>query len=266
MSSENSQDKIPGTPRKRYVYPKMHDGKEPFFPNFLLKEWIVGAMFLTAFMIWVINNHVVLGSIANPSDSNYIPMPDWYFYFLYQFLKYFSGPNLVWGTFWIPIISMVILFGIPWLDRGKTRKIQHRPLAAISMVLFVFMCIWLTAEAYQQHQYEVGGSAAASTSATSTGGSGGLPFAVSHPKNTTILNTSMPGYTIFQNNCAGCHGSDLKGVIGPELLGIGNKASATQLQTVITKGFSPNMPPSGGLSSTQQVKQVAQWLATQTQQ
>ncbi len=261
MSADDPKDRIKGAPRKRWVNRKMHDGREPFFPNFLLKEWIAGAMFLTAFMIWVINNHVHLGSIANPSDSTYIPMPDWYFYFLYQFLKYFPGPDLAWGTVAIPIISILLLMFVPWLDRGKTRRPIHRPIAATAMVLFVFMSIWLTAEAYQQHQYEVSGSAGGGT----TSATGGLPFAVSHPTSTALLNTSMPGYTVFQNTCSGCHGTDLKGGFGPELLGIGNAATSSQLLPVVKKGFNPNMPPSGGLTSSVQLQQVVDWLATQTQ-
>ena len=46
-------------------------GTEPFFPNFLLKEWIVGALFLVAFMLWIVFNPVELTDVANPSDSSY---------------------------------------------------------------------------------------------------------------------------------------------------------------------------------------------------
>lgn len=42
-----------------------------------------------------------LDEIANPSDANYIPRPEWYFLSLFQLLKYFPGPLE-------PIATMVI--------------------------------------------------------------------------------------------------------------------------------------------------------------
>ncbi len=120
------------------------------------------------------------------------------------------------------------------------------------------------------------GSSSASTGASSNssggssgtqsaaGGPNGMPFAPQSPKSKTLLDTSMPGYTIFNNTCSGCHGSDLEGGVGPELRGIGNVANETTLISFITKG-KDIMPPGGGLTSSAQIKQVADWLMKQTQ-
>ncbi len=108
-------------------------------------------------------------------------------------------------------------------------------------------------------------SSPAPSGGTQSASSGGLPFATQHPASTKLLDTSMPGYTLFQQTCSGCHGAGLQGVVGPSLLGIGNVGTSAQIAPVITKGFSPMMPPSGGLSSASQVQQVADWLAKQTQ-
>src|SRR5207244_11482573 len=50
-----------------------------------------------------------LADKANPSDHNFIPVPEWYFLFYYQFLKYMEGPVLG------PIATWVIP------DRKSTR-------------------------------------------------------------------------------------------------------------------------------------------------
>lgn len=109
-------------------------------------------------------------------------------------------------------------------------------------------------------------SASASSGGTYSSGSfTGLPFPVSTPTNTKLMDTSMPGYTIFSNTCAACHGQGLQGSIGPELLGIGNHATAQELLPVVTKGFPPMMPPAGGLSNPADVAKAVAWLAQQKQ-
>ncbi len=259
MSAEDPRQKIPGVPRHRREFKALADGREPFFPNFLLKEWIAGAVFLAGFMLWVIYNPVILGPKADPTDTTFIPVPDWYFLFLFQFLKYFPGPDIILPGVVIPVIAILLMMFVPWLDRSKSRRPFRRPLATASMMLFIFMSIWLTAEAWGQHEVEIGAGVAQASS------SNGLPFAVQHPTSKALLNTSMPGYTIFQQNCAGCHGSQLEGSVGPELRGIGNVATAQQLLPVVTKGFSPMMPPGGGLSDPKQLQSVVDWLAQQKQ-
>lgn len=121
-----------------------------------------------------------------------------------------------------------------------------------------------------------GGTSSSSTGTTSAGtqsaASGGgftagftdLPFPPQNPTSKTLLATSMPGYQLFMNTCAGCHGQSLEGSVGPELRGIGNVTTSAKLGAFITTGKGM-MPPNGGLSSPAQVQQVADWLAKQTQ-
>ena len=61
---------------------------------------MIGAVFLIGFLCLTIAHEPPLEKIADPSDTAYIPLPDWYFLFLYQLLKYTyaSGPfNIVNG-------------------------------------------------------------------------------------------------------------------------------------------------------------------------
>lgn len=117
------------------------------------------------------------------------------------------------------------------------------------------------------------GSSAATGSGTAAGAASGppgphfsnLPFPTPNPSSLTLMATSMPGYTIFENTCAACHGTNAQGQIGPSLVGIGNEASAPALVKVITAGIAPGMPPMGTLTNPADVQKVAAWLAAQKQ-
>lgn len=249
-------ERIPGTPRYRHHHLK-NPGTEPFIPNFLLKEWIVGSVFLLAFVLWVAFNPVVLGPKANPDDTSFIPVPDWYFLFLYQLLKYYPGNTEVFGTVLMPMIGSLLLLAAPWLDPIKERHPYKRPLATLSMVLATVLTVWLTNEAAVQHVAEVNGPASGGTLSAGLVKLPVIPATQIH-----LVDASMPGYRIFQSTCSSCHGTSAQGGFGPPIYAIGKYWNASQLQAFVTKGMG-QMPPKGGLSSDAQVKEVVAWLSKQ---
>ena len=52
---------------------------EAFWPNFLLKEWMVGAVFLIGYIVLTMAHPAPLERQADPTDTMYTPVPDWYF-------------------------------------------------------------------------------------------------------------------------------------------------------------------------------------------
>ena len=50
------------------------------------------------------------------------------------------------------------------------------------------------------------------------------------------------GHAIFQMNCAGCHGWEAHGKVGPTLQGISQRKSRRQLIDQVTGGKTPPMP------------------------
>jgi ubiquinol-cytochrome c reductase cytochrome b subunit len=68
-----------------------------------------------------------LDEIANPTDANYIPRPEWYFLSLFQMLKYFPGPLEPVATMVIPGVAIGFLALLPFLDRGDGRHPLRRP-------------------------------------------------------------------------------------------------------------------------------------------
>jgi len=248
-------ERIPGTPRYRHQLLK-NPGTEAFFPNFLLKEWIAGAIFLLAFMLWVVFNPVALGPRANPDDTSFIPVPDWYFLFLYQLLKYYPGSAIVFGTVLVPAVASSILIFAPWLDTRKARHPYKRPMATSAMVLVTFLTIWLTNEAWVQHNAEIASSGGGPVSTA-------LPTVPKIPVSQIhLVDTQMAGYKLFENTCAACHGTSAEGVVGPPIYAIGKYWNTQQLTAFVSKGAGV-MPARGGLTSDAEVKTVVAWLVNQ---
>lgn len=63
---------------------------------------------------------------ADPTASDYIPRPEWYFLGLFQLLKYFPGRLEVVGAIVIPGAVMTLLALLPWIDRARSRGLRER--------------------------------------------------------------------------------------------------------------------------------------------
>ena len=86
-----------------------------------------------------------MGDPADPGTTSFVPRPDWYFYFLFYLLRIFKWPESVFlGTVGVPTIALMLLIGLPFLDRRRTRKISQRPVAMVAAVLVVLSMGTLT--------------------------------------------------------------------------------------------------------------------------
>jgi menaquinol-cytochrome c reductase cytochrome b/c subunit len=75
---------------------------------------------------------------ADPGTTNFVPRPDWYFYFLFYLLRIFKWPDsVILGTVGIPTILLIIAFLLPFVDRRRERRLGRRPVAIIGAVLVV---------------------------------------------------------------------------------------------------------------------------------
>jgi ubiquinol-cytochrome c reductase cytochrome b subunit len=63
---------------------------------------------------------------ADPTSSDYIPRPEWYFLGLFQLLKYFPGRLEIVGAMVVPGLAFAFLLLLPWLDRGRDRTWASR--------------------------------------------------------------------------------------------------------------------------------------------
>jgi mono/diheme cytochrome c family protein len=75
---------------------------------------------------------------ADPGTTNFVPRPDWYFYFLFYLLRIFKWPeSVVLGTVGIPTILLIIAFALPFLDLRLERRLLRRPVAIVAAILVV---------------------------------------------------------------------------------------------------------------------------------
>ncbi len=66
---------------------------------------------------------------ADPSDTTYVPRPEWYFLFLFEMLKFFPG-SIEWvGTAIVPGLAVLALLLLPFIDRNPSRHWRRRKLA-----------------------------------------------------------------------------------------------------------------------------------------
>jgi menaquinol-cytochrome c reductase cytochrome b/c subunit len=82
---------------------------------------------------------------AAPGTTDFVPRPDWYFYFLFYLLRIFEWPEtVVIGTVGIPTIALVLLLALPFYDRRRERRPSRRPVAMVAAVLVVLSMAVLT--------------------------------------------------------------------------------------------------------------------------
>jgi ubiquinol-cytochrome c reductase cytochrome b subunit len=78
-----------------------------------------------------------LADKANPSDTTFVPVPEWYFLFYYQLLKYVHGPLEPVATWILPAMFVLLLLFWPFIDRNPIRNPAARPAALTAGVAFL---------------------------------------------------------------------------------------------------------------------------------
>jgi mono/diheme cytochrome c family protein len=183
-----------------------------------------------------------------------VPRPDWYFYFLFYLLRIFKWPESVFlGTVGVPTIALMLLIGLPFLDRRRVRRPSARPVAMVAAVLtIVSMAVltWKGATAKEALASEVKAD---------------IPRWV---KQENLPKAALPGAHLFAvAGCTACHtynGSGGSNLGAPDLTAIGtrNLGIPTQIKHLrdppsVTPG-SP-MPPFASLGE-QRLRQLAVFL------
>lgn len=122
----------------------------PFWPHYVLSELIAWYIMLGVLIILAALFPAGLEDKADAFTTPAHVKPEWYFLSVYQFLKVSSvfsflgaeAPRLV-GVI-APGIALVLLFFLPFLDRGAKRPARRRPLMLILVVLILAVLIGLT--------------------------------------------------------------------------------------------------------------------------
>jgi ubiquinol-cytochrome c reductase cytochrome b subunit len=118
--------------------------RQPYFPNQAARDLlvIVGTALVIAF--FASRGMAPLEAPADPTATDYIPRPEWYFAGLFQFVKYFPGKLEALGAIIIPSIAVGLLLFLPWIDRGSERHWRARREIMLAFGLFAAAIVTLT--------------------------------------------------------------------------------------------------------------------------
>jgi menaquinol-cytochrome c reductase cytochrome b/c subunit len=137
---------------KRYKEDVGRRGK-PFFPYAMFHDTVMSLVVVVVIVVlaviwkWTAHHHgsdytgwlgAVYDSKADPGTVNFVPRPDWYFYFLFYLLRIFKWPeSVILGTIGIPTIALMLLLALPFVDVRTERRLLRRPVALVAAVLVV---------------------------------------------------------------------------------------------------------------------------------
>jgi ubiquinol-cytochrome c reductase cytochrome b subunit len=189
--------------RKHGVAPAVGDTapKKKFYPEQVFKDTVAIFIAFVVLFALAVTVRVPLERLADPTDTSYIPRPDWYFLFLFQTLKVFEGPLEVVGSVILPTIAILALFLIPFVDRGAARRVRRRTVAMAGVALVALGWTGLTVQAIRTTP------ASPVVDVTSTEG----------PEEWQQLSPDeLAGIGYYRTeNCASCHAGENK--LGPDL-------------------------------------------------
>ena len=141
---------------KRYKEDVEREGKQ-FFPHAMFHDTVMSlvviAVIIGLAVVWYLDADGTepgfLGphftEEADPGTTNFVPRPDWYFYFLFYLLRIFKWPEtVVIGTVGIPNILLGIMIALPFIDVRRERRLSRRPVAVVSAIVVVLAMGTLT--------------------------------------------------------------------------------------------------------------------------
>lgn len=111
-----------------------------FYPDYLFEVALV--IFLTIQMV------LMLAMLYPPSigrlinfTAPYQPLPEWYFLWLYQMVRYFPGSWAFVGTILMPLIAVSLLIYLPWIDRGRYGRLKALFVSLLLLLAFVILTL-----------------------------------------------------------------------------------------------------------------------------
>ena len=123
----------------------------PFLPD-MVNRWLVLFLLVTiavglASWYWPPS----LGDPADPTDSTYVPRPEWWVLFLNQLLAIFKGPFMILGSAIIPGLLAGLLVALPFLDRSTERHPLQRKLVTVIAIIIGIILLVLSVTGYIEH-------------------------------------------------------------------------------------------------------------------
>jgi quinol-cytochrome oxidoreductase complex cytochrome b subunit len=207
---------------------------KPFFPYAVAKDGLMGVVVVLVIMALSIVLGAELGPKANAATTTYDPRPEWYFFFLFELLRVVKPPNFTGlATIGVPTIGMILLFLLPFYDRGPERHPLRRPVATLTAIFVICAMAYLT---------YLGANAGPPTENTIP-----VPAAVVAEGAPAVSEFYLGRSVVAQSGCEACHliGTNGNNGPGPELTKIGDRIPAQAIARTLVNPTQP-MPSYGG--------------------
>ena len=122
---------------------------ERFWPDSIYKDLVISLAIFVILILLASFIGVPGEPKANPSDTAYVPKPEWYFLFLFKFLALYGQIPVLGKVEWIatviiPGLAVGVLFILPLIDRNPYRAYSRRVLALTVMGIFLVSVVTLT--------------------------------------------------------------------------------------------------------------------------
>jgi ubiquinol-cytochrome c reductase cytochrome b subunit/menaquinol-cytochrome c reductase cytochrome b/c subunit len=201
---------------------------KPFFPYAVAKDGAMAVVVMIAIIVMSITLGAELGPKADPTTTTYTPRPEWYFFFLFELLRVIKPPELVpLATIGVPTICMILLFLLPFYDRGPERRPERRPIALTAGIFTIGAMGYLT---------YLGSAAGPPTQIDLP-----TPARIVREGGETLRAYEAGRLVVAQSGCEGCHkiGENGNDGPGPELTEIGDRV---QKQSIARTLVNPTAP------------------------
>src|SRR3989304_601342 len=122
---------------------------ERFWPDSIFKDLVVSLGIFPLLSVLATFVGVSPEAKADPSDTSYIPRPEWYFLFLFKFLALYGQIPLLGKIEWIatviiPGVALGILALLPFIEKTPNRYYGKRVLPISIMTIMVVGIVLLT--------------------------------------------------------------------------------------------------------------------------
>ena len=122
---------------------------EFFWPDSIFKDAIVALGIFVLLIILATFVGVAGEPKADPSDTSYIPRPEWYFLFLFKFLALYGQIPVIGKIEWlatvlVPSIGIGLILLLPFIDRSQDRHYAKRAMPLGIMFTMVVDIVILT--------------------------------------------------------------------------------------------------------------------------
>ncbi|HMX74853.1 MAG TPA: c-type cytochrome [Anaerolineales bacterium] len=130
-------------------YEKELNKGERFWPDSIFKDLVVSLGIFILLVLLASFVGVAPEPKADPSDTSYIPRPEWYFLFLFKFLALYGQIPLLGKIEWlatvlVPGIAIGVLTLLPFIEKSPDRHYAKRALSISVMTIMVVGIVLMT--------------------------------------------------------------------------------------------------------------------------